>query len=290
MTADTGQGLTVGALKVELARRLQAADIPDASLTARQVIARVLGIQVGDLIALEDDPFAAQEIDRTNWLADRLISGVPSADVLGVTDFMTIQLKSDHRALSPRPDSERIVEAALSVTAGQSQGHILDLGTGSGCLLLSFLAERPDWRGTGLDLSSAALALAKENADQLGLSARTRFVLGDWSAAVTELAQADLIISNPPYIPTAVVAGLSESVRKNDPHMALDGGRDGLAAYRDILQLCARHARAETPVIFEMGYDQLDPLSGLVAEAGYRVEQVIRDYGGHNRGLIIQKS
>lgn len=290
MTADAGKGMTVGAFKVELARRLQAADIPDASMTARQVIARVLGVEIGDLMAREDDLLTDQEIGRANWLADRMISGVPSTDVLGFTDFMTIQLTSDHRALSPRPDSERIVEAALSVTASQSKGHILDLGTGSGCLLLSFLAERPDWRGTGLDLSNAALTLAKENADQLGLSMRSRFIHGDWSAAAPELAQADIIISNPPYIPTAVVAGLSESVRRNDPHMALDGGQDGLAAYRDILQLCARYARAETPVIFEMGFDQLEPLSALVAEAGYRVEQVIHDYGGHHRGLIIQKS
>jgi release factor glutamine methyltransferase len=223
-----------------------------------------------------EDAFAAA-------LARRL-TREPEQHILGHTGFYGLEIRSDARALVPRPDSEIVVEAALDLLPKGVPARVADLGTGTGCLLAALLSQRPRVTGTGVEASTAAASLARENFAQLGLSARALVYEGSWTSW-GGWGEMDLVISNPPYIASAEIESLSPEVRRFDPLAALDGGEDGLAAYREIIALGRAKMKRGVPLVLEIGHDQRATVLDLLGAAGYSGTGYRRDLGGNDRAV-----
>ncbi|MDP7546976.1 MAG: peptide chain release factor N(5)-glutamine methyltransferase [Alphaproteobacteria bacterium] len=267
-------------------QQLRAAGVEDAMLDAGLLLAHVVG---GDRLSLIRDGgrrlCGGEALAFTDLIAARAARH-PVSRLLGRREFWSLDLQIGPAVLDPRPDSETIVAAALE-QLGKKNGayRIADLGTGSGCLLLALLRERPQAWGLGLDISAAAARQARENAHALGFEGRTRFVVGDWSRALA--GSFDLIVANPPYIASAEIAGLAPEVRCHDPSLALDGGRDGLAAYRALLPDLPRLLRPKGKAALECGRGQAFSLGQIIETSGLRVESRHCDLGGVERCLIV---
>ena len=211
----------------------------------------------------------------------------PMAYILGEREFWGLPFKVSPAVLVPRPDSETLIEAALALMPVRTEPwRILDLGVGSGCLLLTLLREFPNARGVGVDASADALEVAQANADALGVGPRTTLVGGDWRrpAWAEQLGGPfDLVISNPPYIEAAAIEGLMPDVARFEPRLALDGGPDGLVAYRAIAAAAAGLVVPGGRVLVEAGDGQAVEISTLFASAGFAVDASWRDLGGIDR-------
>ena len=235
-------------------RRLTEAGVEDARLEARLLVAHTIGTDTAGLIARDRSPMPPGLTARLAPLLDQRAAGKPLAHLIGQTEFYGLPFRTDARALIPRSDSECVVDLALErLPDGPAQ--IADLGTGSGCLLVAVLANRPQAMGQGVDFSVDALALAKENASLNGVADRTIFHAGPW-ADWKGWSDCDLILSNPPYIASPVIASLEPQVREYEPRAALDGGPDGLSAYREIITLAAAHMTPGAHLVLEIGYNQ----------------------------------
>ncbi|WP_024509496.1 peptide chain release factor N(5)-glutamine methyltransferase [Bradyrhizobium sp. ARR65] len=272
MSASPGQ--TLEAARRALAARFKAANIDSAELDARMLLGAALKLDLTALIASAARRLTQQEVERLRIFAERRISGEPVARILGEKEFWGLQLKLAPETLVPRPDTETVVELALQMLPAptpQRALRILDIGTGSGAILLALLSERPDVSGVGTDISEGALKAAKSNAAALGLLSRAAFVACDYAAALS--GPFDLVVSNPPYIPSADIAGLGAEVREHDPHQALDGGVDGLTAYRALIPDAARLLGAGGALVVEAGYGQSGPIEGLMTRAGFAVHE-----------------
>ena len=206
----------------------------------------------------------------------------PLQHIIGWTGFFGLELKTDARALIPRPDSECAVEVALALVSPHDHLRIADLGTGSGCLLLALLSNLPEAEGAGVEADAAAASLARENITLCGLSTRASVFEGSWSDW-TGWTTADLIISNPPYIPTRVIGSLEPEVRDHDPAAALDGGEDGLEAYREIIRLGRTYMKRGVPLVLEIGHDQRSAVQALLADSGFTGMGHRLDLGGNDR-------
>jgi release factor glutamine methyltransferase len=209
------------------------------------------------------------EADRLEGFARRRLAGEPVARIVGVREFWGLPLQLSAATLVPRPDTEAVVERALeALRAPRSSSalRILDIATGSGAILLALLSELPDAVGVGTDISVAALLTARGNALALGLAPRAAFVACDYAAALS--GRFDLIVSNPPYIRSSDLAGLSPEVRDHDPHLALDGGPDGLNAYRVLIPQARRLLRCGGVVVIEAGQGQSRDIEALMTSAG----------------------
>jgi release factor glutamine methyltransferase len=218
----------------------------------------------------------------------RRAAGEPVARILGAWEFWGLPFALAPETLVPRPDTETVVEAALAALPDRrARLRLLDLGTGSGCLLVALLTELPDATGLGLDRSAGALATARKNAQANGVGERALFACGDWCASVR--GPFDLVVSNPPYIPAATIAGLDREVAEHDPRAALDGGADGLDAYRRILREIGAGGilAAGAPIVVEIGYDQADDVRTLGIDAGLTFKGLARDLAGHVRALTF---
>lgn len=283
-------GVTFADLLRQGAARLSEDGLENARGDAKLLLLAAAGFSGSDFILREHDVVPDDVRASYEAMITRRAEREPVSKILGVVEFFGHTFRTDSRALAPRQDSERLVEAALEGSAGQSAGRVIDFGTGSGCLLLSFLKERPAWQGLGVDISPDALSLARENADHLSLQERVRFLEGSWAVAQDQLAEIDLVISNPPYIPTGDLDGLDPEVRRHDPALALDGGSDGLNAYRDLLILLSEGLRPGVPVLFEIGFDQAELLKSLAEGHGFAEFTVRKDFSGHNRvvGMVQQ--
>ncbi len=206
----------------------------------------------------------------------------PLSHILGAWGFWSLDLAVSKDVLTPRPETERLIEIALG-HLGQGPLKILDLGTGSGAILLSLLQERPDAMGLAVDRSPAALQTAMQNAQSLKLDTRTMFVEGDWDAALPH-GPFDLVVSNPPYIAHDEIATLEPEVRRYEPVLALDGGMDGLDAYRAILPLLPHYIKPGGAFVLEIGADQGAAVSDMAqAQAGLGDICVSQDLGGRDR-------
>ncbi|MEO1659843.1 MAG: peptide chain release factor N(5)-glutamine methyltransferase [Pseudomonadota bacterium] len=258
----------------------------DPNFESRVLLMALTGRSRTDLYAREDERLTPEQTDRFLQAVAQRAAGVPLQHILGFVDFRSIRLKCDARALIPRPDSEIVVDLAL---AARPPRMVADLGTGSGCLLLSILAECPEASGIAVDADAAALGLARENAELLDLSGRIDFFHGSWRAW-TGWGACDLIISNPPYIRSDVISTLAPEVRDHDPMAALDGGADGLDAYREIVQLGADHMAKGAQLVLEIGYDQKSAVSDLLESAGFGNLQHRQDLGGNDRAIAATKS
>ncbi|MBT4045200.1 MAG: peptide chain release factor N(5)-glutamine methyltransferase [Rhodospirillaceae bacterium] len=267
---------------------LRQAGVDDAMLDAGLLLAHAVQ---GDRLTLIKDP---QRIlsDVEALTFDQLITAragrQPVSRLLGRREFWSLDLAVDAAVLDPRPDSETIVAAALAHLPDVDAAYqIIDFGTGSGCLLLALLMERPGAWGLGLDLSPPAAALARSNARRLGLSRRAQFVVGDWGQSLS--GQFDLIVSNPPYIPSADIPQLEPEVRCHDPALALDGGGDGLAAYQALVPELGRLLKPEGHVVLECGQGQISALEVIVEAAGLRVVDRHMDMAGIDRCLVASQ-
>ncbi len=212
----------------------------------------------------------------------------PMALILGRQGFWTLELEVSAATLIPRADTETLIEAALAARPDRAAvRRVLDLGTGTGCLLLAALMEYSDAWGLGLDLAPAAAALAARNGRALNLADRTSFVVSDWAAPVS--GRFDLVLSNPPYIETAAIAGLMPEVARHEPRRALDGGADGLDAYRTLLAALPALLAPGGLAVFELGAGQADPVCVLARTAGF-TPALRADLGGMPRALLLEKT
>lgn len=253
-----------------------------AALDARLLTGHALGLDALALATREQEPVSAEGAERVAALVQRRMSGESVGRIMGEREFYGLAFGLNEATLEPRPDTELLVD--LAIKALPAGGRLLDLGTGTGCIPIAILANRADANGTATDLSPVALAMAIANADRHGVAGRLTFRQGDWFSALgAEPGRFDLIVSNPPYISSAVVEELSVEVRDFDPRLALDGGPDGLAPYRVIVGEAARWLSATGQLLVEIGYDQGESVSKLLADHGFGEVKVHKDLAGHDR-------
>jgi release factor glutamine methyltransferase len=259
-------GQTVETARRALATRFRQQGIDSAELDARLLTGGAFGLDLTGLIAATTRIVTPDEAAHLENFLQRRLAGEPVARILGVKEFWGLTLNLSAATLVPRPDTETVVELALEVCRRQERRRIADIGTGSGAILLALLSELPDATGIGTDISLEALRMARDNAARLGLTQRAAFVACNYTAALS--GPFDLIVSNPPYIRSADIAGLDREVREYDPPRALDGGPDGLAAYRAIAPDAARLLAPGGTLIVEAGYGQSGPIAELMSASG----------------------
>jgi release factor glutamine methyltransferase len=255
-------------------------------LDAELLMAHALEIERAELLLKLPELAAPAEFPA---LIERRRQSEPVAHIIGKKEFWGLDFQVTPDVLIPRPDSELLIEEAVRAFASRHPQRILDLGTGSGALLLAALSEFPEADGLGLDASAAALQIAHNNADKLGLAGRAKFLLLDWTA--TNWADApgsgfDLILANPPYVSTSAI--LSKDVAGFEPHQALFAGEDGLDDYRIIIPALVKLLSPAGTALLEIGFDQANPVSDLAAENGYHSE-LKQDLGGNDRLLILRR-
>jgi release factor glutamine methyltransferase len=269
---------------------LRDAGMDTPELDARILIGHALGVEHAALAAAEDRHLTAADEAAVAKLGRRRLAGEPVARILGRKEFWSLPLRIDAATLVPRPETETVVEAALAAIdargARSRQLRIADLGTGSGALLLALLSELPAAWGVGTDLSARAVAMARRNALRLGL-ARAAFAVCDMARALR--GPFDVIVSNPPYIPSASIAALAREVRDFDPPLALDGGPDGLDCYRTIAQTAPALLGPYGILIVELGINQAEPAAALFAAAGLALQPTRPDLNGVARALVATK-
>ena len=267
------------------AAALAAAGIEDARREARMLLHHALGVPGRSLLS----PDAKVNEAMFDALVARRAAREPMAFILGRQGFWTLDLEVSPATLIPRADSETLIHAALAAFPDRARVRtILDLGTGTGALLLAALVEFPGAVGLGIDIAPAAVALAARNARANGLADRAMFLAGRWGAAVA--GRFDLVLANPPYIESADIAGLMPEVAAHEPRSALDGGVDGLDAYRAIVADLPRLLAPGGVAILELGQGQAAPVAALAAGAGLAGAQTRADLGGIARALVIRSS
>ncbi len=260
---------------------LEDAGVAESASDAWILLEHVTGLDRAHYYLEMNSQTAPEKEARYLELIRRRAGRMPVQQITGEAWFMGLPFLVNEHVLIPRLDTEVLVETVLKdVRPGM---RILDMCTGSGCILLSLLHEEESLRGTGADVSAEALAVAGENAARLGLSGRADLVQTDLFAEIPEDEQFDIIVSNPPYIRSDVIPGLMEEVREHEPLLALDGHEDGLFFYRRIVREAKRYLKAGGRLFFEIGFDQGDALRELLAEAGYKDITVIKDLAGLDR-------
>ena len=259
---------------------------------ARRLVEAALDWPVARQLADPDRIIDAASVEALDALLHRRAERQePLSRILGRREFWGLSLEIDGATLDPRPDTETLVELALDLFSGPERsppGQILDLGTGSGALLLALLSEYPEAHGLGVDQDSDTLATATRNAARLGLGGRARFEVSDWLSEVS--GRFDLIVSNPPYIPTEDLAGLDRAVRDFDSPLALDGGKDGLAFYARTLREAGRCLAPGGVLILELGIGQADSVQALGRDSGWSLLSLRDDLAGIPRAMALTQA
>jgi release factor glutamine methyltransferase len=288
MSAGLRPVITYGELRRGGAALLRDENIESAEADARLLLQHAAKFDAAKLISADNDEADEDLIAVYDRLLSRRISGVPIARIVGEKEFWSLPFALGAETLVPRPETEIIVEAALAEIEDRKRAlSILDLGAGTGAILAALLSELPNARGFAVDKSEAALRVARQNLRNLSFGARVSYLCGDWASAVS--GTFDLIVSNPPYIASKELALLSPEVRDHDPPLALDGGQDGLAAYRIIVnQLCQRLAENGKAVL-ELGQGQEEAVGALVRDTSNLVVtgKARPDLAGIPRALVI---
>lgn len=281
-------GLSVDAARREVAARLRATGIDSPELDARLLVGAALKLSHTDLSIQSSRTLTRNEADAIELDIARRIAREPVARILGEREFWGLKFQLSPATLVPRPDTETVVIAALDFLRNQrklsSNIRIADIGTGSGAILIALLSECPRARGVGTDISADALTVASINARDLGFDERAVFVKSDYASELS--GHFDLIVSNPPYIPSADIDRLEVDVRDHDPRLALDGGKDGLDAYRVIVAQAAELLLPEAALIVEVGQDQATDVGNIMGAAGLAVQRPPKaDLGGIDRAV-----
>ncbi len=262
-----------------------------SSLDLRMLLAHVLGVESSEVYFLKSE-LTDTQIKQFNVLLQKRINHCPTDKIIGHKGFYKYEFIVNENVLSPRPDTEIMVEETSSIIARENIDNILEFGVGSGCIILSLLADNPNLTATGIDISNEALAVSRANAASLGVTQRVKFINASWfdsdiEAKINE--RYNLIISNPPYIPSAEIETLDEEVKCFDPKIALDGGNDGLRDYRQIAKLSARLLNDGGFLIFEIGEMQKDDVINIAAEQKLSLVDVLHDLSGTERCIILKK-
>jgi release factor glutamine methyltransferase len=264
--------------------RLRAAGLSTPELDARLLVQGVTGASDIEMLREPGTRMSDEEEARLAVFERRRLAGEPVSRILGMREFWGLSFAVTPATLDPRPDSETLVEAALALLRETVEPRILDLGTGTGCLLLSLLYERADAQGTGIDISDEALAVAASNAARLDLSARVSFRRGNWTDGIG--GRFDLVISNPPYIRRGDIEALEREVREHDPRIALDGGEDGLDAYRALAAAIPDVLTQTGHAVIELGEGQGEAVRAIFESAGMAVLRIVPDLAGNPRALV----
>lgn len=277
--------LSLGQAHTAAARLLREARIAAPELDARLLVCHAAGLTHEAYVARLNDMLTPDAAARFGACAARRLAGEPVSRILGIREFYGRPFRIDASTLDPRPDTETLIEAALALVSREGAPRLLDLGTGSGCILITLLAELPRATGIGIDNSLEALEIARENAASLGVGDRARFFAGDWLEAVQ--GTFDLVVANPPYLSAEDMEGLSKEVGAYDPREALYGGPDGLAAYRQIVPRLPRVLRPGGIALLEIGHTQAEAVSQLLAGEGLILEDdPWRDLAGRDRVVV----
>jgi release factor glutamine methyltransferase len=279
--------MDVRALRREATERLRAGGIESAELDARVLLGYALGWEPARVLAEPKDAVDPASRARLEDVVARRLSGEPVARIVGKKEFWSRAFAVSPDVLVPRPETETLVEAALDALPDRtSSWSVLDLGVGSGALLAAILLELPCARGVGVDRSQGALEVARTNLDALDLGGRAQLICSDWASAV--IGPFDLVVANPPYVATGAIATLSREVREHDPVSALDGGLDGLTAYRTIVSGLRRILAPTGIAVLELGDGQEEQVAALARSAHLLVNEPARsDLSGRPRALVI---
>lgn len=276
----------------EARRRLEAEGIEDASREARLLLCSALKMTRADLLSQEPREATAEETFSFQDVLARRAAREPLTRIEGGRSFWGLWFETNEATLDPRPDSETLVEQALRHRPKNKTPRLLDLGTGTGCLLLSLLKEWEEAEGTGIDKAPRALEAARKNAETLALTERARFLEGTWEdnlACLEDDTPFDMILSNPPYIETKEIETLDPEVRNYDPTLALDGGADGLEAYRKIIPLAHEGLVPGGTLLLEIGATQAAAVKALLEAAGFKDITLTQDLASHDRVLAAKR-
>lgn len=282
ITPKAGDGPTLLTVWKGAQARLKTGKIDSPSIDARLLVEAATGATRMDILT---DPYRAVTPDQSATLdayVERRLRREPVSRILGRKGFWKIMLNVTPDVLSPRPDTETLIDVAVLAHARNEAFTVADLGTGSGAILLAILAERPAATGVGTDISFDAVAVARDNAAELELDNRATFLRTEWATGFGD-ASFDLVVSNPPYIPSADIAGLDPEVRDHDPHLALDGGPDGLEAYRQLAPEIARVLKPGGVFAVEIGWDQGPQVKALFEAQGFTDVKIVKDLGDRDR-------
>lgn len=287
--AETTNAVTLGALLRRARGVLDKAGKADAALEARLIVEKLTGLGRREAIVEADRPVPPAEAEAVEAALARRLAGEPVHRILGRRPFHGVELTVTPDTLDPRPDTEALVDLVLPVlreaVRRDGECRLLDLGTGTGAIALALLAEVPRARAVATDISAAALETAAANADLNGLRDRFEPVLSDWFRDVEGRFHA--IVANPPYIATGQIGSLEPEVRDFDPLLALDGGPDGLAAYRKIVAGARNHMELGGVVAVEIGHEQKSAVTRLFEAGGFRLEDEASDLAGRDRTLMF---
>lgn len=278
-------------LLAESRDRLKAAGIETAAVDARHLISGLLGLSLAAMMARGGETVDDAVVACIRAAVDRRAAREPVYRILGEREFYGLTLKLSKDTLEPRPDTETLVDCMIPHVrrAATNKGtcRIIDLGTGTGAICLALLDRVLEARGLGTDISEDALATARDNAKRNGLAERFQTLRSDWFGKVE--GRFDVIVSNPPYIQSKVVEELEPEVKFHDPTAALDGGEDGLNAYRAIALHADRHLEADGVVGLEIGFDQKQTVTALFVAQGFRLHGSAKDLGGNDRVLVFKR-
>lgn len=273
---------TIGKVLTKATAALSDAAVDNARLEARLLLAHSLALSPAQVFGRADQDLQDDQVAAFGKILTQRCAGAPLAHITGRREFWSLEFKVSPATLIPRPDTETLIELAVEIyELNVPPKTILDLGTGSGCILLALLSCFPGAAGTGVDDSAEACEVARENARALGYEERCRIINAPWSDGIS--GEYDLIVSNPPYIPSNDINGLQTDVREHEPMGALDGGPDGLDAYREILPLAKKSLSHEGILIVEFGIGQAREVAQLAVSAGLQPGTVRSDLGGIER-------
>jgi release factor glutamine methyltransferase len=288
----TATAPAVDAVRRDIAQRFRHGGIDSPDLDARILVGYALGLDFTAVVRAADQRLDADEIARIEVLAARRLRREPVARITGTKEFWGLPFRITPHVLVPRPETETLVERTLAIIDGAGpRSHTLriaDLGVGSGAILVTLLTELPNATAVGTDRDFAALSLARENAHRLGVASRATFIACDFGAAVAP--GCDVVVANPPYIRTGEIAELEPDVREFDPRGALDGGPDGLTAYRVIATQAHDILGRGAPLVVEIGQDQGPAVAALFAAAGFGDIRIWRDLAGMERVVAARRN
>lgn len=269
--------------------RLKDAGIDQPSIDARLMLEVAAGVTRTEIVTDPYRELTPEQVATLNDYLDRRAKREPVSHIIGRKGFWKILLQVNKNVLTPRPETEVIVDEVLKAFPEAMPFSMLDLGVGSGTILLAVLAERPAAKGLGVDASDEALAVARDNAANLNLDGRAALLRGDWTAGLGD-ASFDLVVSNPPYIPTAVIETLEPEVRDHEPRLALDGGADGLDAYRLLAPEILRVLKPAGMFAVEIGHDQSKAVEALFRDAGAGEVRTVKDLSTYDRVVVGVKN
>ncbi|MGQ0534328.1 MAG: peptide chain release factor N(5)-glutamine methyltransferase [Caulobacteraceae bacterium] len=277
--------VTLVSLWTDVRKRLEAAGVDTPVLDARLLLEAGAGVSRLEIVTDPRRSVTEMQVSAVNALTRRREAREPVSHIVGRKHFWTLDLAVNPNVLTPRPETEFVVEAGLQELLPPDAPHrILDLGAGSGAIVLALLKERPNATGVAVDISEPALDVLRANATELGVADRLGIHRGHWADGIDE--RFDLVVSNPPYIPTAEIDGLAPEVAKFEPRLALDGGPDGLSAYRSIADALPRLLTAGGAFALEVGFGQAESVTAMAEAAGLSTTEPRRDLSGIPRVVV----